>query len=201
MGTVGTLATYGFVTYRGMRMLLESAASRLFRDGAETAAEALRGAHFLDLGSGDGRAAISAAFLVPDLAESFGLELSASRHALAEKNWGRLPERLQEKVRFQHGDMLQASADLLSSADIIYLANLRFPEAVVVSINERLDSDCALERDAIVATLRECPFSRPHDSWTLELPMSWNPAGWPVFFYHLHALQRPLEGADAEEGE
>mmetsp|Transcript_6385 Transcript_6385/g.23920 ORF Transcript_6385/g.23920 Transcript_6385/m.23920 type:complete len:251 (-) Transcript_6385:247-999(-) len=190
--SVGQLATYGFITYRGVRLLLESSVARLRRvaTGKELGSEPLtdesaKGMRLLDLGSGDGRAVISAAFLAPSLAEAVGLELSPSRHVLAEKNHARLPERLRDVVRFCEGDILQAPSELFGAADIIYLANLRFPDDVVEAVNQRLERDCALERDAVVATLREVNFARPHEAWTEKLPMSWNPEGWTVFFYYL----------------
>lgn len=76
------------------------------------------------------------------------------------------------------------------SADVIWLANLRFPDDVVASVNDLLEQRCALDKDAVVATLRECPsWQSPRliEAWTQQVPMSWNPSGWPVFFYHLRA--------------
>lgn len=189
--STGKLATYGFVTYRGMRTLLESAAGGLqkARGGSEsTLAEMLPGARFLDLGSGDGRAVIGAAILAPTLAESVGVELSVARHDLAAKNREHLPESLREVVRFEQADIFQLEHDRLASADIVWVSNLRFPDDLVEELNNLLEKACAQKRDAVVATLRECPFKRPHSAWTEQVSMSWNPDGWPVFCYHLPAL-------------
>lgn len=187
---IGMLATYGFVNFGGMRTLLQSAAGRLGPQSSESKcslSEALAGMRFLDLGSGDGRAVIGAAVLVPSLAEAVGIELSVSRHDLAVRNRGRLPEALREIISFEQCDIMQVDPLRLGKMDIVYLANLRFPDEAVEAINSKLERECALERDAVVATLRECRFSRTHSAWTEQVSMSWNPAGWPVFCYHLPA--------------
>ncbi|CAL1131321.1 unnamed protein product [Cladocopium goreaui] len=180
---VGKLATYGFVNFTGMRTLLKGIASK-FQPGA-LVQEALAGRRFLDLGSGDGRAVIAAAVIVPSLSECVGVELSMSRHQLAAKNRSRLPEKLKEIVRFDQCDIMQVPPVELGRMEIVWLANLRFPDETVASINEYLETNCAREVNAVVATLRECHFRRPNEMWTEQVSMSWNPAGWQVFCYYL----------------
>ncbi|CAE8638337.1 unnamed protein product [Polarella glacialis] len=192
---IGMLATYGFVNFRGMRTLLTGIAARLRpRRGGEgekeqqlPLAQALSGARFLDLGSGDGRAVIGAAVLVPTLAEAAGVELSVSRNDLALRNRARLPEHLRAVVRFEQCDIMHVEPARIGATEIVWLANLRFPDETVEAINTWLEENCAVEVDAVIATLRECHFSRPHTQWTEQVSMSWNPAGWPVFCYHLPA--------------
>lgn len=196
---IGQLATYGFVTFAGMRLLLRSLADGLRNAGHPVASNArvpvppfarvLRGLRFLDLGSGDGRAVIGAAILAPTLREAAGLELSTSRHELALKNRARLPEAFRNVVNFEHGDIMTVDRSYLAAADLVWVANLRFPDEAVEAVNERLERDCAMRSSAVVATLRECHFTRPHSVWTLQVPMSWNSAGWPVFCYYLAASQ------------
>ncbi|CAE6920075.1 argC [Symbiodinium natans] len=181
---VGMLATYGFVDFAGVRTLLRGIAERL-RPGSGDLPQALAGMHFLDLGSGDGRAVIGAALLAPTLAESRGVELSVSRHELAVRNRSRLPKGMQDIVRFQQIDILQVEPTRLGATEIVWLANLRFPDETVEAINQYLEMHCARDVDAVVATLRECSFRRPHEAWTMEVSMSWNPQGWPVFCYLL----------------
>eukprot|EP00913_Durusdinium_trenchii_P029040 g27229.t1 len=103
---------------------------------------ALAAKRFLDLGSGDGRAVIAAAVLVPSLSESLGVELSMSRHQLAVKNRSRLPDALQDVVHFQQCDILQVEPALLGGTEIVWLANLRFPDETVLAINKYLDAHC-----------------------------------------------------------
>ncbi|CAK0881798.1 unnamed protein product [Prorocentrum cordatum] len=167
---IGKLATFGFITFTGMR-------------------------RFLDLGSGDGRAVVAAALLVPGLERATGVELSTLRHEVAERGRAQLPEALQATVRFEQADILQVDAETLGGAHVVYVANLRFPDAAVDAVNAVLDRCCAREVDAVVATLRECPFSRPHEAWVEEVPMSWNDQGCPVYCYHLRA-SRGAGGAE-----
>ncbi|CAK0881796.1 unnamed protein product [Prorocentrum cordatum] len=201
---IGKLATFGFITFTGMRRLLTAAARRLRGGGAGDVpaaapagllAEALGGKRFLDLGSGDGRAVVAAALLVPGLERATGVELSTLRHEVAERGRAQLPEALQATVRFEQADILQVDAETLGGAHVVYVANLRFPDAAVDAVNAVLDRCCAREVDAVVATLRECPFSRPHEAWVEEVPMSWNDQGCPVYCYHLRA-SRGAGGAE-----
>ncbi|CAK0881797.1 unnamed protein product [Prorocentrum cordatum] len=187
-----------------MRRLLTAAARRLRGGGAGDVpaaapagllAEALGGKRFLDLGSGDGRAVVAAALLVPGLERATGVELSTLRHEVAERGRAQLPEALQATVRFEQADILQVDAETLGGAHVVYVANLRFPDAAVDAVNAVLDRCCAREVDAVVATLRECPFSRPHEAWVEEVPMSWNDQGCPVYCYHLRA-SRGAGGAE-----
>ncbi|CAK9088227.1 unnamed protein product [Durusdinium trenchii] len=143
------LATYGFVHFSGMSKLLEGIAQK-FEPGLPIQ-KALAAKRFLDLGSGDGRAVIAAAVLVPSLSESLGVELSMSRHQLAVKNRSRLPDALQDVVHFQQCDILQVEPALLGGTEIVWLANLRFPDETVLAINKYLDAHCAVEVDAVVA--------------------------------------------------
>ncbi|CAE7356910.1 argC [Symbiodinium sp. CCMP2456] len=181
---VGMLATYGFVDFPGVRTLLRGIAERL-RPGCVDLRQALAGMRFLDLGSGDGRAVIGAAVLAPTLVESSGVELSLSRHELAVRNRCRLPQGIQDIVQFQQIDILQVEPTRLGATEIVWLANLRFPDETVEAINNYLEEHCAKEVDAVVATLRKCSFRREHESWTMEVSMSWNPEGWPVYCYYL----------------
>eukprot|EP00933_Yihiella_yeosuensis_P047317 TRINITY_DN43077_c0_g1_i1.p1 TRINITY_DN43077_c0_g1~~TRINITY_DN43077_c0_g1_i1.p1 ORF type:complete len:259 (+),score=51.85 TRINITY_DN43077_c0_g1_i1:46-777(+) len=191
---IGQLATYGFVNFSGMRRMLEGIAARLrpetWISSGKSLAKALSDTSFLDLGSGDGRAVIAAAVLAPTLRESIGVELSVSRHELAVRNRRGLPEDLKGIVRFEQCDIFKVDASCLGSTEIVYLANLRFPDETVEAINDHLEKHCAIENDAVVATLRECNFTRPCTSWTENVSMSWNPEGWPVFCYHLPALKK-----------
>eukprot|EP00440_Ansanella_granifera_P024299 gb/GFBE01026396.1/.p1 GENE.gb/GFBE01026396.1/~~gb/GFBE01026396.1/.p1 ORF type:complete len:241 (+),score=61.53 gb/GFBE01026396.1/:1-723(+) len=188
---IGMLATYGFVNFCGMRTMLKGIARRLRPELADCSlAEALSGLRFLDLGSGDGRAVIGAAVLAPTLRESAGVELSVSRHELAARNRERLPDALRAIVCIEQCDIMKVDESLLGATEIVWLANLRFPDETVAAINDHLERCCADKVDAVVATLRECNFSRPHTVWTEQVSMSWNPEGWPVFCYHLPARQR-----------
>ncbi|CAE7520829.1 argC [Symbiodinium pilosum] len=144
---IGMLATYGFVDFAGMRTLLQGIAERLRPDCTDLS-QALAGMRFLDLGSGDGRAVIGAAVLAPTLVESAGVELSVSRHELADRNRRRLPDRIQEIVHFHQTDILQVDPVRLGATEIVWLANLRFPDETVEAINAYLEEHCAKEVDA-----------------------------------------------------
>jgi len=179
---IGKLTAYGFVNFSGMQSLLQSAMSRLC-PGSGSLAEALDGIRFLDLGSGEGRAVIGAALLSPGLAEAAGVELSVSRHELALKNRELLAEETRSCVRFVQCDILATDLEQLAAADVIWVSNLHFPDDVTDAIGELLERECAPDKDVVVTSLRECHFQRPHESWTEQVSMSWNPGGWPVFCY------------------
>lgn len=181
------LGTYGAVSLEGVGALLRSAAARLAGAAELPLPRALARRRFLDLGSGDGRAVLAAAVMAPTLAEAAGVELCGRRHGLAVQNRRCLPEPLRSIVSLEQGDALRAEASRLAAADIVWVANLRFPDPVVASLNERLERHCAIGKDAVVAALRECHFARPHTAWTERIPMSWNPDGSAVFCYLLHA--------------
>ncbi|CAK9088229.1 unnamed protein product [Durusdinium trenchii] len=134
----------------GLQMAKTAGIAQKFEPGLPIQ-KALAAKRFLDLGSGDGRAVIAAAVLVPSLSESLGVELSMSRHQLAVKNRSRLPDALQDVVHFQQCDILQVEPALLGGTEIVWLANLRFPDETVLAINKYLDAHCAVEVDAVVA--------------------------------------------------
>merc|ERR1719401_2783871 len=126
---IGKLATYGCVLHSGVPWLFQGVANLGFGGCLSSAVE---GKVFLDLGSADGRCVISAALHFGGLRSATGIELSFARHEVAMKHKARISdEEFARKIRFIHDDVLsEATAKLVAESDVLYFANLTFPEEV-----------------------------------------------------------------------
>eukprot|EP00929_Paragymnodinium_shiwhaense_P036861 TRINITY_DN19711_c0_g1_i2.p1 TRINITY_DN19711_c0_g1~~TRINITY_DN19711_c0_g1_i2.p1 ORF type:complete len:413 (-),score=102.24 TRINITY_DN19711_c0_g1_i2:11-1249(-) len=203
---VGQLGTYGSVLHNGVPLLFKAIADRVHSGCLQKAVE---GKRFLDLGSAEARCVISAALHFsgrpakvhaereviprPCLESSVGIELSTLRHDLADKYRARIEDAaVKERVTLIHDDILSSnSAKLIREADIIYAANLRFPEEVNRRLGAHIASSLDPERDCFVLDLAPLVYEGrpPSDSWEVLVPMSWNPGGWPVRFNHFRRTQ------------
>jgi len=195
---VGKLSTYGSVLHNGVPLLFKVVADGAY---AGDLCAAVEGKVFLDLGSAEGRAVISAALHfhgrssdsagkadLPSLKKAIGVELSRRRHDLALKHRSRIAsEDLRGRIQLVHDDILsQQTAELLSEADVVYAANLRFPEEVNSRLGAHIAAALSPEKDCFVLCLAPLVFQGrlPVASWQVVVPMSWNPSGWPVFCHH-----------------
>eukprot|EP00928_Gymnodinium_smaydae_P040959 TRINITY_DN27739_c0_g1_i1.p1 TRINITY_DN27739_c0_g1~~TRINITY_DN27739_c0_g1_i1.p1 ORF type:complete len:523 (+),score=67.73 TRINITY_DN27739_c0_g1_i1:57-1571(+) len=185
---VGKLSVYGCVLHEGVPLLFKSIAKMRFQDSIRSVVD---DKVFLDLGSADGRCVISAALHFVGLKEVIGIELSAARHCIAEQHRLRLSdERVRSRVRLVQDDILSDStAALVANADIIYAANLRFPEEVNRALGGHITRSMKREKEYFVLVLASVDFSHrmPAASWEISVPMNWNPEGWPVYCHHFPA--------------
>jgi len=131
---VGVEFTYGELTLDGVDQLLRDAETRSSRPVR----------NFVDLGSGTGKLCIAAAAMFPKLERSIGVELSRNRHDIGVKNLAALrqqePKRREslDHVRLIHDDVRKAVA-AVAAADVIWISNTCFPEALNKAIAEAID--------------------------------------------------------------
>jgi len=104
---------------------------------------------FFDLGSGDGKLVMQVA-IETQVGQSIGIELSASRHAMAERALRGHPE-LSRRVRLFHGDFRRCD---LSRATVILAGSLCFPETLMRGLIRRALMARALRR---VISFRQIP--------------------------------------------
>ena len=156
---------------------------------------------FLDLGSGVGKLVVQAYMELPRLTHAMGIELSSTRHSLAERGWNRVgPDA--ERVR-QMGDAPCQDATLtlrrgdlfdLDVANVthIYVASLCFS----VELMERLGEKLSKEASALkcIATLKKFPSYLEETLGEPKLAfveMTWTrPQGSQVYFYSPPRSQR-----------
>merc|ERR1712176_1329724 len=141
---------------------------------------------FVDLGSAEGKCVISAMLhfsgldsskgtCSPKLRKSIGIELSTYRHDLALKHRSRIADvDLRERVQLVQDDILSPeTARTLGEADVVYAANLHFPE----ELNRRLGTHMAMAlhpaRECFVLTLAPLHFGEkvPAAVWDVSVPM------------------------------
>lgn len=145
---------------------------------------------------------------VPRLQQAVGIELSTLRHRLAQRHLARLrgPDSRRRTLLLE-GDILGDEAlPWIGRADIIYAANLHFPEEVNERLGHRLLENIDLSKEVFVLALAPLGGFAPQPlgegegaserqsqkrgfaaSWEIQVPMSWNPGGWPVSVFHFPA--------------
>merc|ERR1711865_651096 len=88
-----------------------------------------------------------------------------------------------DRVQLLQDDILSnACAELVAQADIIYAANLRFPEDINQKLGAHVTRAVRPEREYFVMVLAPIDFQArmPAASWEVSVAMNWNPSGWPV---------------------
>lgn len=121
-------STYGEMTYDGVEKLME-------------VAEIKPGEKFIDLGSGNGRAAMQI-FVNSDVAESFGVEFHPERFKNAEAALKKLyklkPELLDSDRLLSY--QLQNIKDIyfLNDVNIIYMCSTCYPEELLDSVYDKI---------------------------------------------------------------
>merc|ERR1712194_612868 len=142
------------------------------------------------MGSGE---ASPAGIASPKLKKSIGVELSTLRHELAVKYRARITdEEVRQRVQLVHDDILsQDTAQLLSEADVVYAANLHFPDDVNRRLGAHVANAVDPAKDVFVLALAPLHFTdrAPAAVWSISVPMSWNPTGWPVHCHRFPSVQ------------
>jgi len=171
---MGPKATYGEITCEGI--------GTLFQCARKMTSEPLR--TFLDLGSGTGKACVSAALFGPDsLERSLGIELSGKRTEIAHSAIASLRERAQnedqeqrlDKLHLRTGDFLEQSTAWIACADVIWISNMCFPEEVYVQL--ALLIDAFAKENCIISASCHLPIARIESdcSTMIRIPQSWQP--------------------------
>ena len=116
----GNSAVYGYLTPQGFQEILQSYIQHSTHHKDPKI--------FYDIGSGLGMPNVLAAFLIPKLHESYGIELSKARFDIAQNVRNKLPASLRDKITFINTDMLTHKH--YRHADMIWISNLCFPEQI-----------------------------------------------------------------------
>ncbi|KAL3910291.1 MAG: hypothetical protein SGPRY_009111, partial [Prymnesium sp.] len=137
---------YGELTPRGVRAVMGMLGAN-------------QGDVLADLGSGCGRMVLQCAMDWPFLGGVVGVELSSSRHQVAEQALSRLADwcgpQIVEKVRLYHADMLSPQlAPMLDDVTHVYVASLLFDDAFMARLGSMLASQPKIQA---VATLSRFP--------------------------------------------
>eukprot|EP00931_Biecheleriopsis_adriatica_P064292 TRINITY_DN39099_c0_g1_i2.p1 TRINITY_DN39099_c0_g1~~TRINITY_DN39099_c0_g1_i2.p1 ORF type:complete len:280 (+),score=54.34 TRINITY_DN39099_c0_g1_i2:97-936(+) len=135
--------------------------------------------HFLDLGSGTGRAVVSWALLVPDGTAS-GIEIRECLHRSACQVAASLEPSVRQRVRLELGDLFQYPGWV--DADVLLVNSTGFDEALMLQISRKLQQDTKPRAKAV--TLSQ-PLTPHPPGWVLEhkalYKMTWGNA--TVFVY------------------
>lgn len=193
----GKSATFGYIPHAECARLLahaeqalREAAPRSRSSARELEALPLAGRKFVDLGSGDGRVVISAALLRPELGSAVGIELSTTRHAAAAAHVATLrkavPSTRRAPAEVICDDMLGWNG--LADADVVFVNNLCFGEAINEQLGQRLTAELPTDRTAVVlSTGTQMRFGRPHAERSALIGQSWGTS--PLYVYTLPPAQ------------
>lgn len=107
---------------------------------------------FADLGSGRGRAVLQCALEWP-CRKAVGIELSDTRHGIAQRALERCPPAVRARATLVHGDLLDLEE--CEDATIIYVASLLFDDPFMARLGQRLTE--ALPRLRMVTSLTRFP--------------------------------------------
>jgi hypothetical protein len=156
---------------------------------------------FLDLGSGVGKLVVQAYMELPRLTHAMGIELSSTRHSIAERGWNSVrPDA--ERVR-QMGDTPCQDATLelhrgdlfdLDVANVthIYVASLCFSLEMMEKLGNKLSKEASALK--CIATLKQFPSYLEETLGEPKLAfmeMTWTrPHGAQVYFYSPPRSQR-----------
>jgi hypothetical protein len=156
---------------------------------------------FLDLGSGVGKLVVQAYMELPRLTHAMGIELSSTRHSIAQRGWNSVgPDA--ERVR-QMGDAPCQDATLeLHQGDLfdldvanvthIYVASLCFSVEMMERLGEKLSKEASSLR--CIATLKQFPSYLEETLGEKKMAfveMTWTrPQGSQVYFYSPPRCQR-----------
>lgn len=135
-----------------------------------------------DLGSGVGKVCIQVA--LTSLANAVGIELSSTRHKLAQK----MKEKLIEtgiltdtnKLQFMEGNIAEID---LSKGTVFFMCSTCFSDELMKELAHKFEK---ISHPIKIATLRSLPLEESSDiklKDTLMLPMSWSD-GSSVYIYH-----------------
>lgn len=185
---------YGEITPVGVAELLKDAQNRLRRPITS----------FVDLGSGSGKAVLTASVLYPNIQYAVGIELVEDRHRLAldiQDALDSLRPLLEVKKRTVFCQRDATTAVLpVACADVIWVSNTCFPDELNAELGALID-ECARDGTLVYATMR-LPLERSAEDAAqekIDISVTWSPIhraivcemiGMPRF-ERLHFLEPP----------
>lgn len=134
---------------------------------------------FYDLGSGIGNVVLNACKRFSSLKKCIGVEFSEERTEIANTQL-RKNKRLKEKVEFIQGDLFNIS---LRNANIIYISNLCFSDAINRKIGEKLDQE--INVGTIVFSSKDIYLSIQHTRREIKVRQTWDKES-TVFKYEIY---------------
>lgn len=132
-------ALYGELTPRGVRQLVA-----FMREAGATTS--VRGASFVDMGSGTGKVVLDVALLCPELSRAIGVEFVASRHDVGQVALRTLASSKPDcasRVELVCGDFMKLPADT-SAITAAFCCGVGFTEDFCAQICDRLSTFSAL---------------------------------------------------------